>query len=74
VQLRSFDAVCRLVAASVGIGLVPLTTATRAALTLPIAVIDLEDDWAIRELTICARDLKSAAPYARELVRSLRAA
>ncbi|HEX4196058.1 MAG TPA: LysR substrate-binding domain-containing protein [Caulobacteraceae bacterium] len=74
VQLRSFDAVCRLVAAGVGIGVVPLTTATRAALTLPITVIDLEDDWAIRELTICVRDLESAAPYARELVRSLRAA
>ena len=74
VQLRSFDAVCRLVAAGVGIGVVPLTTATRAALTLPIAIIDLDDDWAIRELTICLRDLDSAAPYARELVRSLRAA
>jgi DNA-binding transcriptional LysR family regulator len=73
VQLRSFDAVCRLVAAGVGIGVVPLTTATRAALTLPIAIVDLADDWAIRELTICVRDLDAAAPYARELVRSLRA-
>ena len=72
VQLRSFDAVCRLVAAGVGIGVVPLTTARRAALTLPIAIIDLEDDWAIRELTICVRDLAEAAPYARELVQALR--
>jgi DNA-binding transcriptional LysR family regulator len=73
VQLRSFDAVCRLVAAGVGIGVVPLTTATRAALSLPLAVIDLEDDWAIRELTLCVRDLETLAPYARELVVSLRA-
>jgi len=73
VQLRSFDAVCRLVAAGVGIGVVPLTTAKRAALTLPIAIIDLDDDWAIRELTICVRDLDAAAPYARDLVQSLRA-
>lgn len=73
VQLRSFDAVCRLVAAGVGIGVVPLTTARRAALTLPIAIIDLDDDWAIRELTICVRDLDAAAPYARELVNALRA-
>jgi DNA-binding transcriptional LysR family regulator len=73
VQLRSFDAVCRLVAAGVGIGVVPLTTATRAALSLPLAVIDLEDDWAIRELTLCVRDLDALAPYARELVVSLRA-
>jgi DNA-binding transcriptional LysR family regulator len=73
VQLRSFDAVCRLVAAGVGIGVVPLTTARRAALTLPIVIVDLEDNWAIRELTICLRDLGTAPPYARELVRSLRA-
>ena len=72
VQLRSFDAVCRLVAAGVGVGVVPRTTALRAAQTLPIAAIDLEDDWAIRDLTICVRDLETAAPYARELVRSLR--
>jgi DNA-binding transcriptional LysR family regulator len=74
VQMRSFDAVCRLAAAGVGIGVVPLTTARRAALTLPLAIIDLEDDWAIRELTICVRDLDEAAPNARELVHALRAA
>jgi DNA-binding transcriptional LysR family regulator len=73
VRMRSFDAVCRLVAAGVGIGVVPLTTARRAALTLPLAIIDLGDDWAIRELTICVRDLEAAAPHARELVQSLRA-
>ena len=73
VQLRSFDAVCRLVAAGVGIGVVPRTTAQRAALTLPIATIDLKDVWAIRELTICVRNFAEAAPYARELVQSLRA-
>jgi DNA-binding transcriptional LysR family regulator len=72
VQLRSFDAVCRLVAAGVGVGVAPRSTAQRLALTLPIAIIDLEDDWAARELTICVRDLDEAAPYARELVRSLR--
>lgn len=52
---------------------VPLTTARRAALALPIAIIDLKGDWAIRELTICVRDLDEAAPYARELVSALRA-
>jgi DNA-binding transcriptional LysR family regulator len=73
VQLRSFDAVCQLVSAGVGIGVAPLTTARRAARSLPIAIIDLEDDWAIRDLTICVRDLAAAAPYARALVAALRA-
>jgi DNA-binding transcriptional LysR family regulator len=72
VQLRSFDAVCRLVAAGVGIGVVPQTTAQRTALTLPISIIQLDDEWARRELTICLRSMDEAAPYARELVQSLR--
>ena len=74
VQLRSFDAVCRLVECNVGIGIVPETTARRAARTLTIAAVPLSDPWALRELTICVRDLAELPPYARELVAHLRAA
>ncbi len=73
VQLRSFDAVCRLVESGVGIGVVPQTTASRAAKTMALAVIDLADDWALRELTIVVRAAEDLRPYARELVESLRA-
>ena len=73
VQLRSFDAVCRLVESGVGIGVVPQTTASRAAKTMALAVIDLADDWALRELTIEVRAAEDLRPYARQLVESLRA-
>ena len=73
VQLRSFDAVCRLVECGVGIGVVPRTTAARAAKTMALRVIDLADDWALRELTIVVRATGELRPYARELVESLRA-
>lgn len=73
VQLRSFDAVCRLVECGVGVGIVPETTARRAARTMSLGIVDLTDDWARRDLTICVRDLAQLAPYARELVKSLRA-
>ena len=73
VQLRSFDAVCRLVESGVGIGVVPQTTAARAAKTMALSVIDLADDWALRELTIVVRAAADLRPYARELVESLRA-
>lgn len=72
VQLRSFDAVCRLVEAGVGIGVVPQTTARRATQTMALAVIDLADDWAVRDLTIVVRAGEALRPYARELVESLR--
>jgi DNA-binding transcriptional LysR family regulator len=72
VQLRSFDAVCRLVECNVGIGIVPQTTARRMAST--IVAVALTDPWAVRELTICIRKLKELPPYARQLVEHLRTA
>jgi DNA-binding transcriptional LysR family regulator len=73
VQLRSFDAVCRLVEHGVGVGVVPQTTAARAAKTMKLAVVQLDDDWALRELKIVVRADEELRPYARELVESLRA-
>lgn len=73
VQLRSFDAVCRLVECGVGVGVVPATTAARAAKTMRLAIVPLADDWAARDLTIVVRADGELRPYARELVESLRA-
>lgn len=73
VQLRSFDGVCRMVECGVGIGVVPQTSAHRAARTMDLGVVELTDDWALRELRICVRSLADLRPFARELVESLRA-
>jgi DNA-binding transcriptional LysR family regulator len=72
VQLRSFDAVCRMVEAGVGLGIVPETTARRAARTMAIGTVDLEDPWAARDLTLCIRALKELPASARQLVEHLR--
>jgi DNA-binding transcriptional LysR family regulator len=74
VQLRSFDGVCRLVECGVGVGVVPKTTAARAAKTMRLGVVELADDWALRELRICVRAMDELGLYARELVEELRAA
>ena len=73
VQMRSFDAVCRLVECGVGVGIAPETTARRAARTMSLAIVDLSDDWAVRELTLCVRSLAALRPSARQLVDALRA-
>jgi DNA-binding transcriptional LysR family regulator len=73
VQLRSFDAVCRFVECNVGIGIVPATTAERHAKTMSIRRIELADQWAVRNLTICIRREADLPIYARELVRHLAA-
>jgi len=73
VQLRSFDAVCRLVECNVGIGIVPETTARRVGSTMAITAVALSDAWAERDLTICVRDFSELPPYARQLIEHLRA-
>ena len=73
VQLKSFHGVCRMVEAGVGVGVVPKSTALRATRTMPLAVIDLADEWAVRDLTIVVRAEDELRPYARDLVESLRA-
>lgn len=73
VQLRSFDAICRLVEAGVGVGIVPQTTAARAARSMALHAVELADDWALRELTLVVRAGEALGPYAQELVESLRA-
>jgi DNA-binding transcriptional LysR family regulator len=72
VQLRSFDAVCRLVERNVGIGIVPETTARQATRTMAVAAVALSDAWAPRELMICVRSTRDLPPYARQLVEHLR--
>jgi DNA-binding transcriptional LysR family regulator len=73
VQLRSFDAVCRMVEAGVGVGIVPETTAQRAARTMAIRIVPLSDPWTLRDLTICVRGLDELSSSARQLVEHLRA-
>jgi DNA-binding transcriptional LysR family regulator len=73
IQLRSFDAVCRMVERNVGVGIVPASTVRWAAKTMAIKAIDLTDPWAPRELTICVRDFGALPPFARQLVEHMRA-
>jgi molybdate transport repressor ModE-like protein len=73
VQLRSFDAVCRLVERNAGIGIVPETTVRWAERSMAIKAVDLTDTWALRDLTICVRDVTQLSSFARQLVEHMRA-
>ena len=73
VQLRSFDAVCRLVERNVGLGIVPASTVRWAADSMAIKAVELTDAWALRELTICVREFNALPAYAQQLVAHMRA-
>jgi DNA-binding transcriptional LysR family regulator len=73
-RLRDFDAICQMVAADVGVAVVPEAAAKRCAQTMPIATVRIRDGWANRRLVICARDFKSLPRPAKSLVEHLRKA
>lgn len=73
-RLRDFDAICQMVAADVGMAVVPEAAAKRCAAFMPIAMIRIRDPWANRRLAICARSFKTLPRPAKLLVEHLRKA
>jgi DNA-binding transcriptional LysR family regulator len=73
-RLRDFDAICQMVAAGVGIAVVPEAAAKRCAASMPIAMIRIRDPWANRRLAICARSFKTLPRPAKLQVEHLRKA
>jgi DNA-binding transcriptional LysR family regulator len=71
-RLRDFDAICQLVAAEVGIAVVPESAARRCAQTMAVAMLRIRDPWANRKLAICARSFKALPRPAKQLVEHLR--
>ena len=72
IQVRGFDAMCRMVEANVGIGILPQSAALRHSQTMKIALVELSDPWAVRERSVIVQKLESLPLYARELVELIR--
>jgi len=52
-RLRSFEGVCRMVAAGIGVAVVPMSVVRSKGRELNTRVVPLTDPWAKRELVIC---------------------
>lgn len=56
IQVRSFDAICRMVVATGGVGILPRLAAEPHTRSMPIRLIPLMDAWARRWLLLGTRD------------------
>jgi DNA-binding transcriptional LysR family regulator len=72
IQVHGFDAMCRMVEANVGIGILPQSAAARHSQSMQLAVLELTDPWAVRERSVIVQDLEGLPSYARELVELIR--
>ncbi len=74
VHVTSFDAACAMVAAGLGVGVVPKAATTAYIRSLSLASLPLSDDWAHRQLFLCVRSgapLHSAAKLLFDHLQSL---
>ena len=71
-RLKDFDAVCQMVAAGVGVAVMPEAAARRCARAMKLKLMWLRDPWATRKLVIGVRDLAALSRPAQHLVEHLR--
>lgn len=71
IQLSSFDAMCRMIGAGVGVGIVPESAAQRNRDSMGLALIELSDSWSVRERYILVRDRAALPGYAQALIETL---
>jgi DNA-binding transcriptional LysR family regulator len=71
IQVGNFETSCRMVEAAVGVGILPESAARRHALTMAIRIVPLRDAWAVRNLSLCVRQLDALPLFARDLVELL---
>ena len=73
VQVGTFDAACRIVAANLAIAVVPGEASRPLIKAFGLKAIPLTDDWALRRFVICMRDRKELNVPSRLLLDSLAA-
>ena len=55
VAVDSFDAVCRLIAAGFGVGILPEMAAASHVQSSVLRLIELDEPWAVRQMLICVK-------------------
>lgn len=71
IQVYSFEAVCRMVSAGVGIALLPVTAARRHQAQMGFSTIPVDEEWAIRQRSVVVRHVDSLSNAGRALIQAI---
>ena len=71
IQLSSFDAMCRMIGAGVGVGIVPESAARRNQNSMNLALVELLEPWSVRERYILVREHEALPAYAQSLIDAI---
>lgn len=70
-QVGNSEALCRMVQARIGVGVLTQLPAERHARSMNIRIVRLEDEWSVRPNFICVRSMDELPPFARTFVELL---
>ncbi|WP_343314488.1 LysR family transcriptional regulator [Brucella sp. BE17] len=70
-RLRTFEGLGEMVAAGVGVAILPETAARRLKRSMKIAIIRLSDQWTIRHLSLCMREGEDLSAPTLDLISHL---
>ncbi len=71
IKVYSFEAMCRMVEAGVGLAIVPESSARRHQRTMGLSIIELDEPWRVRERSVLVRDLEALPTVIRTLINIL---
>ena len=71
VQVRSFESICRMVDAGLGLGLLPNQAAQALAKGLGLTVRPLNEEWAERQMLLCVKRERAGQPSVAKLLAFL---
>ncbi|MAB98181.1 MAG: LysR family transcriptional regulator [Pseudomonadaceae bacterium] len=71
IQVRSFEAICRMIHTGMGIGVLPEIAVLTYLPALNVQVVNLSDDWARREMKIAVRSVDALSVTARQMLEHL---
>ena len=72
IQVTGYDALCLMVAAGLGVGVMPRGSASLYSGSLAVRTVTLAEPWAQRRLVLCVRSYESLSSVSRLLVDHLR--
>jgi len=73
IQVRSFEAVCRMVQSGLGVGLLPFQAANELGRSMGLEVRALPEEWAERKMLICVRKERPQTSSIETLLKHLAA-
>ncbi len=71
IQVTSYDALCLMVAAGLGVGVLPRKSAALYVNSLGLQTVALDEPWAQRQLVLCMRSYEALPSAAQSLLHHL---